>query len=161
VQKDHDLANDLLFGPGAGNAAGSNSADARDLTKALGFGFDRVEHLLAEGAHQLLGVDRSDASYHARSEVFLDAVKRRRLRSLQKLRLKLLTMRAIVDPFAGCRNPLAGGDDSRMPDHRDQFAVPTCLNPQDTKAAFLVVKRHALDRARQNFLYHWLRLSFH
>jgi hypothetical protein len=33
--------------------------------------------------------------------------------------------------------------------------VPTCLDPQDAKAGFIIVKRHSLDRARQNFVRTW------
>ena len=161
VQEDHNFANDLLFRPGGSDAAGSDSADASDLTQALGLCLDRIEYLFAEGAHKLLGVDWSNAAYHARAEVFLDAVERRRLRGLQKLRLKLLAVGAIVDPLARRRNPLTGRDDRSMPDHRNQFPVSTCLDPQDAKAGFIVVKSHALDRARQNFLRRWLRLRFH
>src|ERR1700736_5877676 len=47
------------------------------------------------------------------------------------------------------------------PNHRNQFPVSTCLDPQDAKAGFIVVKSHALNRARQNFLRRWLRLRFH
>ena len=127
-------------------------ADARDLTQALWLRLDRIEHLLAEGAHQLLGIDWSDAADHPGAEVFLDAVERRRLRGLQKLRLKLLAMGAIVDPFARCRNPLAGGDDRGVPDDRNQFAVATCLDPQNAEAIPVIVECDALDKARQNFL---------
>ena len=74
VKEDHDFANDLLFGPGRGDTAGSYRTDACYLAQALGFRLDRVENFLAESAHQLLGVDRSDASDHAGAEVFLDAV---------------------------------------------------------------------------------------
>jgi hypothetical protein len=82
VQEDHNFANDLLVGPGGGDAAGSDSADAGDLAKPLGLCLDRIEHFFTEGAHQLLGVDWSNAAYHARAEVFLDAVERRRFRGL-------------------------------------------------------------------------------
>jgi hypothetical protein len=152
VQEDHNFANDLLVRPGGSDAAGSDSADPSDLAQALGLGFNRIEHLLAECTHQLLGVNRSDTEYHARAEVFLDAVERRRLRSLQKFRLKLLTVGAIVDPLARRRNPLAGRDDGSMSDDRDQFPVAPRLDAQDAKAGFIVVKSHALDRARQDFL---------
>src|SRR3979490_3060412 len=111
----------LLVRPGGSDAAGSDGADASDLTQALGVRLDRIEHLFPEGPHQLLGVDWSNAAYHARAEVFLDAVERRRLRGLQKLRLKLLAVGAIVDPLARRRNPLTGRDDRSMPDHRNQF----------------------------------------
>src|SRR5207247_5201928 len=61
VQEDHNFANDLLFRPGGSDAAGSDSADASDLTQALGLCLDRVEHLFTEGTHQLFGVDWSNA----------------------------------------------------------------------------------------------------
>src|ERR1035438_4224059 len=60
VQEDHNLANDLLFRPGGSDAAGSDSADASDLTQALRLCLDRIEYPFAEGAHKLLGVDRSE-----------------------------------------------------------------------------------------------------
>src|SRR5258705_8362717 len=148
MQEDHNFANDLLFSPGGSDAAGSDCADASDLTQAIWLCLDRIEYLFAEGAHKLLGVDWSNAAYHARAEVFFDAVERRRLRGLQKLRLKLLAVGAIVDPLARRRNPLTGRDDRSMPDHRNQFPVSTCLDPQDAKAGFIVVKSHALNRAR-------------
>jgi hypothetical protein len=68
VKEDHDLAHDLLLGPGGGNAAGPHWTDPIHLLKATGFGFDHVEHLLAKDPHQLLGVDRADATDHARRE---------------------------------------------------------------------------------------------
>jgi len=128
---------------GGSDAAGSDSADASDLTQALGLCLDRIEHLFTEGTHQLFGVDWSNAAYHARAEVFLDAVERRRLRGLQKLRLKLLAVDAIVDPLARRRNPLTGGNDCSVPDHRNQFPVPTCLDPQDAKS-----RSHRCEKSR-------------
>ena len=68
--------------------------------QALRLGFDRVEHLLAERAYQLLGVDRADASDHPRPEIFFDPVERGRRRGLQEPGPELLAVGAIVDPFA-------------------------------------------------------------
>ena len=51
--------------PGGSDAVGSDSADASDLTQALGLSLDRIEYLFAEGAHKLLGVDWSNAADHA------------------------------------------------------------------------------------------------
>jgi len=62
VKEDHDLAHDLLLGPGGGDAAGPHWTDPIHLVKATGFGFDHIEHLLAKDPHQLLGVDRADPS---------------------------------------------------------------------------------------------------
>ena len=74
VQEDHDLAHDLLFGPGIGDALSTYRANSSHLAKALGFRLDRVEHLLAESSHKLLRVGWPDAADHPGAKVFLDAV---------------------------------------------------------------------------------------
>ena len=78
VQEHHDLPHDLLLGPGAGIAGSANRPDAVDLAQPVRRRLDDVEHLLAEGPHQLLGVDRANAADHAGAEVLLDAVDRSR-----------------------------------------------------------------------------------
>ena len=78
---------------------GSNH-NARHFAKAIRLGLDDVEDLLPEGLDHLLGVDRADASDHPGAQIFLDPVDRTRRRGLQKPRLELLTVGAIVDPFA-------------------------------------------------------------
>jgi len=82
MQEDYDFSDNLLLGPSRADAIGSYRTNARDLAQALGLCFDRIEHPLAESAHQLLGVDRPDAANHPGAEVFLDAVERSRLRGL-------------------------------------------------------------------------------
>jgi len=74
VQEDHDLADDLLFGPSIGDALGTYQANASHLAQALGLRLDRVEHLLAESSHKLFRIDRTNAADHPGAEVFLDAV---------------------------------------------------------------------------------------
>src|ERR1700730_9452217 len=74
VQEDHDLADDLLFGPGIGDALGTYQANASHLAQALGLRLDRVEHLLTESAHKLFRIDWTNAADHPGAEVFLDAV---------------------------------------------------------------------------------------
>ena len=108
-------------------------------------------NLFTEGAHQLLGVDWSNAAYHARAEVFLDAVERRRLRGLQKLRLKLLAVGAIVDPLADAVIHSPAEMTAACPITVTNSRCPRALIRR-TQAGFIVVKSHALDRARQNFL---------
>ena len=100
VKEDHDLPDDLLLGPGVRDPFGSNRADARHLAKPIGLGLDDVEDLLPEGLDHLLGIDRPDAPDHPGAEIFLDPVDRTRRRGLEKPRLELLTVGAIVDPFA-------------------------------------------------------------
>src|SRR5208283_3248778 len=54
---------------------------------------------------------------HAGAQVFLDPVDRTWRRGLEKPRPELLTVDAIVDPFAGCGDPLASRDDGGVADH--------------------------------------------
>jgi hypothetical protein len=72
VQEDHDLAHDLLLGPGVGYAFGPHRPDAGHLPQTIRLRFDRVEHLLAERPNELLRVSRTDVADHAGAEVFLD-----------------------------------------------------------------------------------------
>jgi hypothetical protein len=72
VKEDHDLPDDLLFGPSVRDSLGPNHTDARHLPKAIGLGLDDVEDLLPEGLDHLLGVDRPDAADHPGAEIFLD-----------------------------------------------------------------------------------------
>ena len=129
LKKDHDLADDLLLRPGVRDAFGSNRADARHLAKPIGLGLDDVEDLLPESLDHLLGVDRPDASDHPGAQIFLDPVYRTRGRSLEKPRLELLAVGAIVDPFARCSDPFAGRDRRRMADDGHQIAVAARLRP--------------------------------
>jgi hypothetical protein len=55
VQEDHDLADHLLLGPGGRDAAGSHLTDAVHLLQAIRLCLDDIEHLVAEGAQELLG----------------------------------------------------------------------------------------------------------
>ena len=59
---------------------------------------DDVEHLLAESAQELLGVDRPDAPDHARRKVLLDAFDRCGRRGLEEPGPELLAMGAVVHP---------------------------------------------------------------
>ena len=79
---------------------GPNRAGARHLPEAIGLGLDDVEHLLSEGPDHLLGIDRPDAADHPGAQIFLDPVDRAGRRGLEKPRLELLPVGAIVDPFA-------------------------------------------------------------
>ena len=152
VQEDHDLAHDLLLGPGAGDALGAHRADAGHLAQPIGLGLDDVEHLLAERLDHLLGVDRADAADHPGTEILLDAVDGGRRRGAHEARLELLAMGAVVDPFARRGDPLAGGDHGGVADDGDQIAVAARLDAQNAEAVLGVVERDALDKAGQNFL---------
>src|SRR6266536_2793305 len=83
VQEDHDLADRLLLGPGGRDAAGSYRTDAVHLPQAIRLRLDDLEHLVAEGAQELLGIDRANAADHSRGEVLLDTLDRRGRRGFE------------------------------------------------------------------------------
>ena len=74
VQEHHDLANDLLLGPGVGDSLGAHSADTGHLAQPFRLGLDDIEYFLAERPDHLPSIDRPDAVDHAGAKVFLDAV---------------------------------------------------------------------------------------
>ena len=152
VQENHDLPDDLLLGPGVRDSLGPHRADARHLAKPIRLGLDDVEDPLPEGLDHLLGVDRPDAPDHAGAQVFLDPVDRTWGRGLEKPRLELLAVGAIVDPFARCGDPLAGGDDGGMAHDGHQIAVSARFRPEHAEAGFGVVEGDPLDEACENFL---------
>src|SRR5208283_5537889 len=151
-RKTIDLPDDLLLGPGVRYALRTNRADARHLAKPVRFGLDDVEDPLPKGLDHLLGVARSDAPDHAGAQVFLDPVDRTRRRGLDKARPELPTVGAIVDPFAGCGDPLAGRDDGGVADHGHQIAMSARLRPEHAEAVLGVVESDPLEKACENFL---------
>jgi hypothetical protein len=161
VKKDHDLPDDLLLRPGVRDPFGSNRADAGNLAKPIGLGLDDVEDLVSEGFDHLLGVDRADAADHPRAQIFLDPVDRARRRGLQKPRLELLTVSAVVNPFARCGDPLASGDDGRVADDGHQIAVSARFRPENAKAVLSVVEGNPLHESGEHFLGRWLRTGPH
>ena len=80
---------------------------------------------------------------------------------LQKPRLELLAMGAVVDPFARRRDPLAGGDRRGVADDGHQIAMSACLRPQNAEAVLGVVEGDPLDEAGEHFLGRWFRLRLH
>src|SRR6266516_7691689 len=116
------------------DAAGSYRTDAVHLPQAIRLRLDDVEHLVAEGAQELLRVDRTNAADHSRGEVLLDTLGRGGRRGLEEPGFELLAVGAVVDPVAGCRDPLAGRDRGGMADQGDQLAAAPGLNPDHAKA---------------------------
>ena len=152
VQEHHDFPHCLLLGPGGENAGGANRPNAVDLTQSVRHRLDNVEHLLAEGAHELLGINRANAPDHAGREVLLDAVSRGRGRRAQEPGFELLAMGAVVDPFARGGDPLAGRNSCGMADHGHDITMPSRFGPQNAEAVLGVVVGDALDEAGQHFL---------
>ena len=73
-------------------------------------------------------------------------------RGVEKPRLELQPVGAIVDPFAGCGDPLAGGDDGSMAHDGHQIAVSARLRPEHAEAVLGLVEGDPLDKACENFL---------
>jgi hypothetical protein len=82
VQEQHDLADDLLLGPAGDDPLRAFRANAGHLAQSAGLLLDDLEHGFAEGAYQLLRVNRPNTADHAGAEIFLDALHRGRRRSL-------------------------------------------------------------------------------
>jgi hypothetical protein len=161
MQEYHDLPDDLLLGPGNSNAARPHRADAVHLPQAVGLGLDDVEHLVPEGAQQLLGIDRADAADHARGQGFLDAFDRGRGGGLEEPGLELLAVGAVVRPVANGRNPLTGRNHGGVANDRDEIAVTARLDPNDAKAIVGILVGDALNQPGQHFPIGWLWLRLH
>src|SRR6266436_4057214 len=69
-----------------------------------------LEHGIAESAHQLPRVDRPDATDHARAEILLDPLGRRRRCGLEERGFELDAVGAVIDPDSARLNELAGRD---------------------------------------------------
>jgi hypothetical protein len=150
VQEQHDLADDLLLAPAGDDPFRALRADAGHLTQTLGLLLYNVEHGFAEGADQLLRVDRPDAADHARAKIFLDALDRGRCRSLEKRGLELDPVGAVVDPASARLDELAGRDHRGMANKGYEIALAAGFNTQHAEAILGVVERDAIDQAGQN-----------
>src|SRR5215471_20875717 len=111
---------------------------------------DDVEHGFAKGAHELFRIDRPDAADHAGAQVLLDALDRRRCRSLEKRGFELDAVRAVVDPGPARLDELAGGDHRGMSDEGNEIALATGFDPQNAEAVVGVMEGDAVDQARQD-----------
>ena len=150
VQEDHDLADHLLLGPCRRDPLGPHGPDAGDLPQPLRGRPDHVEDGVAEGSHQLLGIDRTDAPDEPGAEVLADTVVRGRLGRPQEPRPELRAVRPVVHPLAGRGDPLAGRDCRRVADHRHQPGLAARLHAQNGEAVVGVVEGDALDEPRHH-----------
>src|SRR5215469_5003113 len=150
VQEQHYLADHLLFGPAGDDPLRALGANAGHLPQPTRLPLDNVEHGLAEGPHELLRVDRPDAADHAGAQVLLDALDRRRRRSLEKRGFELDAVRAVVDPGPARLDELAGGDHCGMPDKGDEIALASGFDAQHAEAVVGIMKGDAVDQSRQD-----------
>ena len=70
----------------------------------------------------------------------------------QKPRFELLAMGAVVDPFTGGGDPLAGGDRRGVADDGHQIAMSAYPRPENAEAILGVVEGDSLDEASEDFL---------
>src|ERR1700722_8168071 len=161
VQEDHDFPHRLLLGPGGDDPSRAHWANAADLPQTASLRLDDLEHLVAEGTQQLLGIGRADAPDHTGGKVLLDALDRCGLRGLEKPGPELLAMGTVVDPVPRCGDPLAGRYCRGVTHHGDEVALAPRLDPNDTKAVFGVLVCDALDQPRQYLSIGWLGLRLH
>ena len=70
-------------------------------------------------------------------------------------------MGAVVDPFAGGRDPLAGGNGCGIANHGDDVTMPARPGAQNAKTILGVVVGYSLDQTRQHFLGRRFRLRPH
>jgi hypothetical protein len=124
VEKDHDVANDLLLGPGALDALTTLSADSINVYQPCRFLLDDVENLLAELRDQLLCVNVSDSFNHAASQIFLDAFLSCRRGAVEHHGLELESKLADLNPAAFGGYPFSGADRGERADFGHQVAVP-------------------------------------
>src|ERR1039458_10631409 len=69
MKEHHDVADDLLLGPGRFDPSSSLGSNAFHFLQADGVVLDDVEDLLAKLIHQFPGVSRPDALDHAAAQV--------------------------------------------------------------------------------------------
>ena len=108
-----------------------------------------IEDGLIEGTLNVR-TDWPDAADHPGAEIFLDPLNRRWRGSLEKRGLELDTVSAVVDPASARLDQLAGRDRGRVPENRDEFALPTGFDTQDAEPVLVVVEGDALDQTGQN-----------
>src|SRR5437763_8495809 len=84
MEEQHDLADDLLFGPAGNDLPGAFWADAGHLAQTRGLLLDNLEHAFSKSTDELPGIDRADAADHAGAQVLLDALNCRRCRDFEE-----------------------------------------------------------------------------
>jgi hypothetical protein len=145
VQEQHDLSDHLLLGPAGGDALRPLPADPGHLPQAAGLLFDDIENGIAEGTYQLPGVDRPDTADHPGTEIFLDALGRRRWCRLEERSSELDAVGAVVDPDSARLDELTGRDHRSMTENGDQVALAAGFDAQDAEPVLFVVEGDALD----------------
>src|SRR5688572_2383003 len=110
MEKNHDLANDFLFGPGVLDALAAARTDSFHFLKATGEVFDDGENLFAEFLDEFLGVFGTDPFDHSAAEVTLDAFAGGRRDGTEFFGAEFETVIFVVHPVSLSGEPFAGSD---------------------------------------------------
>ena len=148
MEENHDLTHDFLFGPSCADRAPPLSTDSPHLLQTHGFAVDDVKHTLAEFLDQLLGINGPDAFDETTCEVFFDSLPRGGCARLEKVRLELRAMVAILNPSPLGGEPFPRIDARGSADDGYQIAASIDFHPHNAKSRLLVVKSHPLYQSR-------------
>src|ERR1044071_960917 len=150
MEEQHDLADDLLFGPAGDDLSCTLGADAGHFAQTRRLLLDNFEHLLAEGTGELPGIDRADAADHAGAQVLLDALDRRRCRDLEERGPELHAVNAVVHPGAARLDKLAGRNGRGVTEYCYEVPLAARLHAQHAKPVLLIVECDAFDEAGED-----------
>jgi hypothetical protein len=111
---------------------------------------DDVKDGIAEGAHQLLCVNRPDAVDHTRAEILFDPLGRCRRRGLEERGSELHAVGAVIDPDSARLDELAGRDHRCVTENGDQVVLTAGFDAQHAEPVLFIVERDALDEAGED-----------
>jgi len=145
VEKNHDVADDFLLGPGIFDSPAALRPDPLDHFESGGVVFDDVENSFAELLHELACIHGSDALDEAGAEVFLDAFAGVGGGGGEQLRAELHAEVPVALPFAFGGKPFArvGRWERSQDSHLLAMALHARL--EDAEAGILVEESDALD----------------
>src|ERR1039458_2802501 len=133
MKEHHDVADDLLLGPGSFDSSSPLGPNAFHFLEADRVVLDDVEDLLAKLSNQFPGVNRPNALDHAAAQVLLDALVGGRGRAVEKLSAELEAEIPVADPTALGGHPFAGTDRGQRPDDGDLVAMSLGLDLEHRK----------------------------
>jgi hypothetical protein len=107
MEKDHNLTNSPLLRPAGDSRLRPFAANSCHLLQPKRLGLDHVEDLFPVRRDEFLRIFRADAADHARTEIFLDSLDRRRC-GLEKPSAELDAVRAVVGPLAAGLDEFSG-----------------------------------------------------
>jgi len=147
MQKDHDLANDLLFGPGGFDAAPAFRTDALDFLKPSGAVFDDLKNLFTELRDEFAGVGRANPLDHAAGQVLFDALPCGWGCAAEQVGPKLKPKLPVLNPSPFGRKPFAGIDRRQRSNHCHRLAMASRFDLDDGEAILLVEETDPFNQA--------------